>query len=722
LSGRGRAVPKVQQHGVTDCGAACLVAVARYHGLPTTLSTVRHMAATDRGGTTVYGLMRAAERIGLSARAVRATLEAMQTVPLPAIAHTTNERGLHHYVVAVRVERDVVRVMDPAGGEYRRLSTAEFARIWSGVLVLLRPAGDLRAGPPPTSLWRRLHAVIHPHRSAVTQALAGSAVYTALGLSSAVFLQKIVDHVLISGNRNLLNLITLAMLIALGFQVAIGLRKDLVILKTGQRVDAALILGYHRHLLRLPQSFFDRVRTGEITSRLNDSVKIRAFVNDVLIALVINLLVIAGSLALMFVYSWRLALLVLLFLPVQGALYWFSDRRNRVSQRRLMEAAAEVESQFIENVDAIDVIRSHESAEIAHLKVEASVVRLLRAILRSGRILVVGRNVADAVSRLFVILVLWQGAGMVIDNMLTPGQLMSFYALVGYMTGPVGALIGMNRLIRDAWIAGERLLELMDLEPEPEAHGTRWADVPIGEIRFEGVTFRYGARAPVLVGIDLTIARGSLTAIVGASGSGKSTIGGLIHKIHHPESGRILVGERDLKNVDTASVRRHVALVPQTPRLIVGSVLENIAVGEPEPDVGRVLEICGELDIVEFVERLPQGFATIVGGAGGGGLSGGERQKIAIARALYRRPDVLILDEATASLDPRAESKVREVISGRRAEGMTVLVIAHRSSAVEHADEVIHLERGRVRCRGGHAGLLARDTGYAEFWRYARAG
>lgn len=688
--------PRVRQHDVTDCAAACLQAVARFHGCPVPLARIREYASTDRSGTTVVGMLDAAERLGFSAKGVRAPLEAVAALPLPAIAHVATEAGVQHFVVLHAVRGARIVVMDPADGRIHRLHRADFAARWSGVLVLLTPGETLAGLRPPPTRAARFRRIVRPHRAVLTHALLGAIAYTLLGLSSAIFVQKVVDHVLIDANRNLLNLLGVAMLALLLARFALGIARNFLVLDTGQRIDAALVLGYYRHLFALPQRFVDRRRVGELVARVGDAVKIRAFVNDAAVDLLVNALVVVFSLALVFGYSVRLGLVAAALLPLHAAIYWAADRGNRRTLREVMERGAELEAHFVESLTTVSTIRRYGLIARTVRSAEASFVRLLRSVRGAAAIAIVSGASAELAGRLLGVGMLWIGALLVLEGALTPGQLMSCYALAMYLAAPAAALASSSGTVREAAIAADRLFEILDLEPE-EDRPAAFAPAPVaGDIVLQRVRFRHGAGRWLFDGLDLRIPAGRVTVIRGGNGSGKSSLAAILQKIYPIQEGRVTIGGTDLRYLPAAALREAIVVVPQEVHLTSDTIAANLAMPDEEPDLGRILAIADELDLGAFVDRLPLGFLTPLG-ENGAGLSGGQRQRLAIGRALYRDPRVLILDEATSHLDVEGAACVRAVIRRLRAEGRTVVVITHGEDLLLEADQVISLEGGAAR-------------------------
>jgi len=708
---------KVKQRDITDCGAACLASVAAYYKVGLPVSRIRQLAGTDKKGTNVLGVVEAAEKMGFLAKGVKGDWESLFKIPKPAIAHVVIDGKLAHYVVIYKAGEKHIEIMDPGDGEIHKVDHEKFREEWSGVLVLIAPGEKFTIRDEKTSISTRLWQLIKPNRSILLQSLIGALVFSVLGLSMSLYVGRLVDHVIPGGNFNLLTLLGIAMVIIILVRLFLSLFQSLFILKTGQKIDASLILGYYQHLLKLPQSFFDNMRTGEIISRIGDAVKIRVFINDVSINLILNVFILIVSFILMFTFFWKLALIMLVVVPFYFMIYLISNKLNKKMQRKVMEKGADLEAQLVESLNSAGTIKRFSLEEFSNFKTETKFVALLETVYRSGLNSIFSSSSSGLVTQLITLMVLWVGAAYVLKTQITPGELLSFYSVVGYFTGPVVGIIGFNRALQDARIAADRLFEIFDLEIDSEENKIDLRPEMVGDISFENVSFRYGTRVDVFHSLNLTIRKGEIAAIVGESGSGKSTLVSLLQNIYPLNEGNIKTGKYDHKHITNKSLRQIISVVPQKIDLFAGSVTENIAVGELVPDMEKILSVCEKLGMTKFIESLPHGFSTYLG-ENGANLSGGQKQRIAIARALYRDPQVLILDEATSSLDSLAETFVQQTMKMLKDEKKTVIVIAHRLSTIHHADRIIVLEKGKVVQEGTFTELSVQDGHFRTMWSH----
>lgn len=712
----------IKQHDITDCGAACIASVCAHYGLKFPIAQIRQYAHTDKKGTNILGMIEAMKKLGLTAKGVRAEFEALNIIPKPAIAHIIIKDVLQHFVVIYKVTPKNVEYMDPGDGYIHKVTHKEFQQMWTGGLILVEPNEFFEKADKTTSNVRRFWQLFSPHKNVLIQSMFGAVVYSILGLSMSLYVGKITDYVLVDGNINLLHLMSIVMILLLMLQIFIGFVKSMLILKTGQSIDVSLILGYYKHILQLPQEFFDTMRVGEITSRIGDAVKIRSFVNNVVVELCVNVLILVFTLAMMLIYSWQLTIILIASVPLYGILFCIFNRINKKFQRRIMETSADLQAQLVESLESVGTIKRFGIESFANVKTENRFIPMLSTIFIAAKSGLFINNGIQIVSQTIVIAVLWIGSMQVIDQSITPGTLMMFYSLIGYVTSPISALISSNQSIQEALIAADRLYQIMDLKCEDTDEGkVELTTDMIGNISFENVSFKYGSRKSVFENFTLTIESGKTTGIVGESGSGKTTLISILQNIYPIYSGKIKIGDYNISDISNKSLRKRICIVPQQVELFAGTIAENIALGEYRPDMKRIIGIVKDLGLESFIDGLPNGLSTIVG-EHGMSLSGGERQRIAIARAIYRNPDIYLFDEATSSLDTISEKYVKDVTKKISADGKTIIVIAHRLSTVKDADNIVVIHHGNVAEMGTHTELLSNNGIYSTLWNEQTGG
>jgi len=706
----------VKQRDMSDCGAACLASVAAYFGLQIPVSKIREYAGTDKQGTSLYGLIKAAELLHFQAKAVKTTEIDLNAIPLPTIFHLVLENGIQHFVVVYGVRKNHVRFMDPSSGQLIHQPILSFKNSWRGIVILMLPTNKFQKGNEKRPVVVRFWQLISPHRNMLLQALLGAILYTLLGLSASIYVQKIFDYVLPDSNIGLLNILSLGMGLLLCFQVFTGYVKSIIILKTGQQIDSWLILGYYKHLLELPQRFFDSMRVGEIISRVNDALRIRIFINDVSLNLIVHGFTLVFSMAAMFIYSWKLSVIMLFAIPVYALIYFISDGLNAKWQRKMMEAGASLESHLVETIQGVSTIRRFNAGYYFNLKTESRYMLLMKTIFTSSRNGLILSGISEWITSFLNISILWMGSYLVIERILSPGELISFYTLTVFFTTPLRALIGANKPMQDALIAADRLFEIIDLESDKEIKEMQTFDsFPEGDLVFDNVQFSYRPGIPVFNGLQLRFHQHHMTAVVGDSGCGKSTLLSLIQKIYQPNGGSILIAEINIQYISSAVLKQKIAAVPQHIDLFQGTIISNIALGENKPDYERIFDICNRLGLHEFISGLPEQYQTMIREQGIN-LSGGQKQRLGIARALYRDPSILIMDEATSALDPESERKVQETLQWFYNQKKTIIIITHHQATIKYCNSIIFLKEGKPAVSGIHARLLYENPDYKHWW------
>lgn len=710
---------KIKQHDAMDCGAAALASICAYYKLQIPIARVRQYANTDKKGTNLLGLVEASQKLGFIAKGAKAMAEKdLSEINLPAIAHIMSQGKFPHYVVIYKVSKTKVQVMDPEWGELKRIPLEKFKEEWTGYLVLISPDENFKPGKVGVSRKEKLFSLLKPSRLGLVQILIGSLLYTLLGIATSIYIEKITDYVLPNYNGNLMNTLSVSMLLLIAIQLMIGIFRSILNLKIGQIIDIKLILGYYKQLTQLPQTFFNNMRVGEIISRVNDAVKIRSFINEVAVSFFVNVCIVIFSFCLMFAYNWKIACLITLCIPFYFVIFLISNRLNKKTVRTVMEKSAELESQLVESINAMETVKLFNLEEYSNIKTEERFIDLLKSIYKVSVNNIGISFSSDVFGKIFTILLFWVGTYYIFKNELTPGELFSFYSLLGYFTGPIESIVTSNRPIQEAIVAADRLFEIMDLESSAENEGDKIQLSPsmLGDIRFENIVFRYGSRAKVFDGISFSIEHKKVNAFVGVSGSGKSTIVGLLEKLYPLSSGKIFMGDYDLQYVSTHSLRSIISVIPQTIVLFAGSIIENITIGDPSPNIEKVMAICRDLEILEFIETLPLGLSTYIG-ENGTTLSGGQRQRLGIARSLYKNFEILVMDEATSSLDSFSDTVVQKCIQTLKAQGKTIIVITHRLSSITNSDNIIVLKEGKIIERGNHQLLIKNNGYYAQLYK-----
>lgn len=700
--------PFFQQQSSSDCGAASLVMVGRYWGKRLSVNRLRDLANVDRNGASLRGLAAAAESIGFVSRPVKASLNKLAEQRLPAIAHWEGK----HYVVVYKITRDRVILCDPSIGQ-RSLSHAEFKAGWTGYALLLQPTHALKQAEEADSPFWQFFDLIKPHWIVLLEVLLASVLIQILGLVTPLFTQLLMDRVVVQRSDLTLNTVGIGLLLFSLFRVAItGLRQYLLD-HTANRIDLSLIVGFISHTFRLPLSFFESRYVGDIISRIQENRKIQRFLTGEALSIFLDLLTVVIYLALMFWYSWKMALLSLAIVPPFVFLALLATPFLQKRSRETFSAYNEETGYLIQALTGIHTVKAMSVEQSVRWHWEDLFGRSIRKTFAAQMVGNTLQIFSAGIEAIMTTIMLWFGAWLVIQNELTIGQLVAFNMLLGNIVRPFQRLTQLWNELQEVIIAVERIQDVIDSEPEETTQQARQVLPPIrGSIRFEQVTFRYHPESDrnTLENLTFEVQPGQMVAIVGRSGSGKTTLSKLMLGLYPPTKGRILIDGYDITTVALRSLRQQIGVVDQDTFLFGGTIRDNISLSDPGATLDEVIEAAKQAGAHSFIKELPMGYETQIG-EGGGLLSGGQRQRLAIARSLLGNPRLLIFDEATSHLDAESERIIQTNLHEFQ-KGRTTFIIAHRLSTVRRADLILVLDKGVLIERGTHEELMAKRGHY----------
>jgi len=663
--------------------------IADHLGYRTNLRELRGRFTLSMKGATLADLISMADAIGLLARPLKLDLKHMKELALPAILHW----DLNHFVVLQSVSDKGAVILDPGIGE-RRLSMPELSKHFTGIALELRPSPRFqKKSSPPKVQWAALTGRVQGLLPSLVIVLGLSLALQVFLLIAPFYMQWVVDQVLVSGDHELLTIIGLGFTLSLLLQVAISAVRGWTVISLSTEVAVQWMANVFAHLLRLPMSFFETRHLGDIVSRMASVTHIQRTVSTSFVEVIIDGMMAVVTLVIMLIYSVKLAAItavaVLLYIIVRTATYIVIKRESA----QQLVASAKQESHLLESIRGVQSLKLA-GVEPVRRSVYANLiaetanhdVRISRYSLLFG----MGNALIFGVERIIVV---WVGALLAMESVFSLGMLIAYLAYKDQFASRVTGLIDKALELRMLKVHAERLADITVAEPEPiEGKGDGFKATSHTLVA-EGIVFRYSdSEDPVIDDLSLTIEEGEAVAIVGASGCGKTTLAKLMLGLLKPQKGRILMGGTEITALGISNFRKNLGVVMQDDQLFAGSVIENIALGDPKPDLARVEGAATLAAIKDEIMAMPMGFNTLIGDMGAA-MSGGQRQRVLLARALYRRPKILFLDEATSNLDVQREQMVNEAIRRMK---ITRVIIAHRPETIASADRVLVMHAGKI--------------------------
>ncbi|MCF0123245.1 MAG: peptidase domain-containing ABC transporter [Ruminiclostridium sp.] len=728
----------IRQHDQRDCGPACLSTVARYHGLRYSMPRVREFTKTDRSGTNIYGLVDAGTQMGFACQALSGTAEELQQeidkkqIPFPFIAHIVSAEGTLHFVVVFRQISGGFVIGDPGKGKYV-LTREQFAAAWTGHIVTFEKTRDFRPGKHTRNSLLGFFSLLKGQYRRLGLIILTSLLVSGIGISGAFLFQLLlntaapgaapaanqVDSGLaplgawLADSAGRLDQLFAGLVCLYLLQGVIQWVRGLLVVRVAKTVDLRISLMYYRHLLDLPVSSVNVLQTGEYLSRFSDAGAIRDAISQVTLTIFLDMAMVIGCGVVLYLENSRMFLVAMGMAGLFAAVALGYRKAMERSNRRVMERTAAMESYLKESIDGVETVKATCAGETVKARGEGKFLALWDALVPRNLIAISQDVIATTVEAVGTILILWIGFRLTLAGQISVGSLITFYVLLTYFSQPIQNLLKLQPTVQTALVSADRLNDILDQSVEENTRGT----APVEDFRdcaLEHVNFRYGNKELVLEDVSLTVRRGEKVAIVGESGSGKSTLAKLLVRFYDPEAGRILLNGRETGEYNLTALRNSITYVSQSTFLFSDTIRNNLKLGCESVTDEDMIRACKASHADEFIDRLPMGYDTPLD-EGGMNLSGGQRQRLALARAILRRSQLVILDEATSSLDTITENAIRDTIFRYDPEA-SYLIIAHRLSTVRNCDRIYVMHRGRIVEEGTHETLLANNRYYKALW------
>lgn len=710
----------ILQHDQSDCGVACLLSLINYYGGTTALEKLREISGTNSQGTTLLGLYQAAIQLGFEANGCEATTQALIEHGKPVILHVLIENRLQHYVVCYGYKNNQFIIGDPAKG-ILNYTIEELEKIWieHKCLTLTPTANFVKTEKLKTAKKDWLIRLIKEDYSLLGTSLVLGVGVAVLGMVMAIFSQKLIDDILPSNDVK--KLITGIGLVTVLLVVRVGLMamRQFLLLRQSKNFNNRIINAFYSSLLYLPKSFFDTRKIGELVARLNDTGRIQRVITQVAGNVIIDGLMALTSLSFLYIYSWQAGIMASISLPIYFLLIYRFNTKISTAQKEVMSGYAHSESNYINTMQGVAIIKNFNKQQMfAHIN------RLIYGnfqdkIFALGKINIRLTLISGIAGVFFLISILAYTSFQIYNNTLTVGELMAILGMASTLLPAVANLALVAIPINEAKVAFDRMFEFVTM---PLEENKSLKELTFESLKLKNISFRFPGRKQILQDVSIEIHKHEFISIVGESGSGKSTLGQIIQQFYSYESGTISVNNGlDFKEIGVNTWRNIVGVVPQDIQLFNGTVLDNICLGNTPKEAEKIVQFCEKYGFSTFINQFPQGYVTILGEEGIN-LSGGQKQIIALARALYNRPQLLLLDEATSAMDSITEKFVINLLATLKTE-ITVIFISHRLHILKNiSDKIYVLEDGKIQAEGNHAELLTSKNRYSEYWEELSCG
>lgn len=707
-----------QQQDQSDCGVACLQAAIKFYGGNVPLYRLRELSGTDKRGTTLWGLQEAAKDIGLHAQGMKADMDSLRACEDLCILHVEAQGQAYHYVLCYGYDEQTgFCVSDPATPTLIFLSQEELAMIWnSKVLLRLQPKAALEtAKDQKRKQWEWIKSLVKEDINLLLMALLLGCGISVLSIANAVFSQQLIDELLPKGDWLRLAAGISALFAILLFQLLLTYARSVLLLTQSKQFNIRIVSFFYQKLLYLPKLFFDNRKVGDLVARMNDTRRIQNAISNILSNVMIDIILLVVATVVLFSYHTTIAYVSLLWMPIFSLIAFIFHPRILRDQRNVMQGYAQTESTFLDTIQGIDVIKTH-GREALFTNMTTGVYQNFQgAAFQLGKTGLRYDVLNQLVGTSFFVLIITIGANSVLQGNLTTGSLMAVLQMIAVLMGAVSKLTMTNVQLQEAKVTLDRMFEYTSIEPEIDSIEPQEKLSTFSYLTAEGLSFGFPGRKKLFTDVNFCVHTGEWISILGESGCGKSTILQLLQKSYPYTDGMVRVNGDDFKGISTGQWRKKIGVVPQHVKIFNGTVFDNIVLGSQLVDPVELQSFFADQGFDPYFQQLPNGYHTIIGEEGIN-LSGGQKQLLGLARALFKKPQLLLLDEPTSALDRNTENFVLHLLR-RLTCTMGIIVFTHKLKTAKVSDRIYIIGRdGRMECSGKHQELLQTENLYSNSW------
>ena len=685
---------RVNQISEKGCGVASLATILENYGSDISISKLNELAKLSEEGTSLLGLSQAAKHFNFDTKAIKAdkSIFEIENLTYPFIAHVVKKNGLLHYYVIFKAEKDKIIVFDPDPNvDLIKMDKEAFFSEWTGYCLFFSPRNDY-VPIKQNNKYSILQESLMNNKRLIFNIVLASIVIIIISIASSLYMRLLIDKLIPSASINSLTIISFGLILVQILQKVLEYGRNFLIVSLNQKISIDILIKYLKKLYELPINFFNTRSVGDIVSRFSDASTLTNSVSEIIITSFLDTLMLVILLIVLFYMEQKLFSIVLITIPIFIIIVIAYLKKYDRYNKEILEANAKVSNSIIEDVYGMETIKTLNQEKNSMFKVDIEFTNLLKKDFKFSQLINMQNALKTGTKTILSTLILWYGSRLVISNTLTLGKLLTFNSLLMYFFNPLENIIGLQSKIQQSKVAFERLLEIYESKSEKyiDDHGIKLR----GPIKIKDLSFSYGYSKKVLSNLNLTVNRGEKIAIIGDSGSGKSTLAKLISGLYKPTSGDIFFDEKNIKNYNLKNLRNQIVYIPQNPYIFSGSILDNLTIGMDDDisieDIDLVLkDVC----IFDEVTNMPFGINTRIS-HDGNTLSGGQKQRISLARALMKKKNILILDEATSSLDSKTENIIITNLLEKK--DITIIFITHKKELANRLDKIYTLRNGNI--------------------------